>query len=246
MEEAFARISENAGRIEHTISEGMHLAKKLEEISVNAMKEGLPVTLRRPAAAYVKPTGKRLRKAAFALIAVLLLLGGISAIFLQKDTITTALRRANSEKKPILHAAAANPWPEGIKKIKSGEYDVTLIFLNKEAVGVLGLSEKIPDTSMAENRYALLEIKTEGGCIPEDFLSSWGKNVSFLDEQDITLPPNQLGSLSDEQKVIYKSRACGDKAGIIYIKGIVSIGKNLNIKGLAIRGIRKDSPIILR
>lgn len=246
MEAAFARISENAGRLEHTISEGIHLAKKLEEISVSPVREDFPVAMRKPARASVQSTRKRFQKAAFALIAVLLLLGGISVILLQKENIYNALKQVKSEKRPIVNAAEMNPWAEGIKKIRTGEYNITLIFLNKEAVGVLGLSEKIPDTSMAEDRYALLEIKTEGGCIPEDFPSSWGKNVSFIDEKDATLPLNQPESLADEQKVIYKSRACGDKTGVVYIKGFFSVGKNLNIRGLAIRGLRKDSAIILK
>lgn len=244
--EAFSRISESAGKLENTISEGMHLAKKLEEISANAPKENLPAILEKPSSDPSIGFKKRFKKAVVVLFFILLLLGGISSIFLLKENIYNALKLTPPEKKTATHTATVQSWADGIKQIRNGKYAVTLIFLNREAVGVLGLSDKIPDTSIAENHFALLEIKAESGCIPEDFISSWEKNVSFIDEHDNLLPLILPGPLADEIRVIFKENACGKKSGIVYVKSIISIARDLSIKGLAIRGLNKESPIILR
>lgn len=244
--EAFSRISESAGKLENTISEGMHLAKKLEEISANAPKENLPAILEKPSSDLSIGFKKHFKKAVFVLFFILLLLGGISSIFLLKENIYNALKLTPPEKKTATHTATVQSWADGIKQIRNGKYAVTLIFLNREAVGVLGLSVKIPDTSIAENHFALLEIKAESGCIPEDFISSWEKNVSFIDEHDNPLPLILPGPLADEIRVIFKENACDEKSGIVYVKNIISIARDLSIKGLAIRGLNKESPIILR
>ncbi len=240
-EEAFAKILQSTGKLENTINEGMHLARKLEEISANTLKEHLPAILGRTSSSTPRGLRNSFKKAVFVLFFVLILLSGI---FLFREQLYHALKPDRGEKS--VYPAATKPWAEGIKQTRSGEYPITLVFLNKEAVSVLGLSEKISDSSLAENYYALLEIKAESGCIPEDFLSSWTKNVSFLDGSGTPLPLSLSESLANEKRVVYKTQACGEKTGAVYIKGIISIGKGFNVKGLTISGLTKGSPIVLR
>jgi chromosome segregation ATPase len=244
-QEAFAKILQSTGRLENTIHEGMHLAKKLEEISANTLKENLPSVLGRTSPHSHRGIRRPLKNAIFVVFLALVTVAAIAGVLLFKDDVYRALQPDRGEKKSLI-PAEAKIWAEGIKQTRDSEYPITLVFLNKEAISVLGLSEKIPDTSLAENHYALLEIKAEGGCIPEGFVSSWTKNVAFLDASGTPLPINLPESISNERRVVYKAHACGEQPGVLYMRDIISIGKGFNVSGLTIRGLKKDSPIILR
>ena len=244
-EEAFAKILQSTGRLENTIYEGMHLAKKLEEISANTLKEHLPTVMGRVSSASRRGMGRSLKSAVSVLFLALVILATVAGLLFFKEDIYQALKPDRGGKK-ALTPAAAKIWAEGIKQTRSGEYLVTLVFLNKEAISVLGLSEKIPDTSLAENRYALLEIKAEGGCIPEGFLSPWTKNVAFLDASGTPLPVDLPESTSNERRVVYKAHACGEKSGAVYMRDVISIGKGFDVRGLTIQELKNDSPVILR
>ena len=101
---------------------------------------------------------------------------------------------------------------------------------------------------MPASRSTLLlfiQIRSVGGCIPEDFVASPEKNISFLDDQGAATPLNDPGALSGWKKTIYKQNACRDKkAGAVYMKHIISAVKRSSIRGLAVRGL-SDDPIIL-
>lgn len=96
------------------------------------------------------------------------------------------------------------------------------------------------------NTFALLEIRSSGGCIPADFIASPENNISFLDERGAAMPLNDPGALSGWKKTIHKQGACIDKkAGAVYLKHIISAKKDTPVKGLAVRGLVRE-PILFQ
>jgi hypothetical protein len=239
LEGAFMKIADSAGRLEHTLSESISLAKRLDDLS----RENLPVTLKRKPSAQ-RHTGRSLKKAVVAILIPLFIVAAALGVLLREGIhIPPELEKLN---KPGNTPPVMRPWAEGVRQARSGEFAVTLIFLNREAVRALGLSEKITEAGMAENHYALLEIKAESGCLPDDFLSSFDKNVVFLDKNGATAPLNISEDLSGEKRIVYKSNVCGKKTAAVYMKAVGSVAKNFGIEGIHIIRLNKESPVVLR
>jgi hypothetical protein len=244
IDKSFSMIAESTERLEHAIAEGLPLVRRLEEISSGALREDLPAVYtavpHEPERTRSNARGRQL-VAALGLLGLLVLLVLTAAVFFRQDIYHTLSRKGlfADDPKPAL-------WETGTKQARSGQYEATLTFLNKEAVQVLGFSDIIPDAGLTQNMYALIEIRSAGGCIPEDFVASPEKNISFLDERGTSLPLQDPGALSGWKKTIYKQNACGDnKAGAVYMKHIISAVKSSSITGLAVRGLAED-PVILR
>ncbi|MGC2062031.1 MAG: hypothetical protein WA610_03570, partial [Thermodesulfovibrionales bacterium] len=240
IDKSFSMITESTERLEHAIAEGLPLARKLEEISSGMLREDLPAVY---TSVSNEPDNTRSRGRGREIVAVLglLLLVLAAAIFFRQDAY-----HALSEKGHFVAAPKPPLWETGTKQAKSGQYEATLTFLNKEAVQVLGFSDIIPDAGLAQNTFALIEIRSAGNCIPEDFIASPEKNISFLDDGGAETPLNDPGAFSGWKKTIYKQNACSNrKTGAIYLKHIISVVKKPSIRGLAIRGLAGD-PIILR
>jgi len=240
IDNSFSRIAESNERLNQAITEGLPLARKLEEIS-SAMEGGTLPAVYRAVPQDPEKHGGSPRARQIAVFSGLLLLLLIAVIFSRQDGY-----RALSEKGLVVADQKPAVWETGTKQAKSGQYEATLTFLNKEAVQVLGFSDIIPDAGLAHNTFALIEIRNSGGCIPEDFVASPEKNISFLDDHGAATPLNHPGAWSDWKKTVYKQNACSNrKTGAIYMKHIISAVKKSSLRGLAVRGLVKD-PIIIQ
>jgi len=237
---SFSMISESAERLEQVISEGLPLAKKLEEISAVFTKENLPALYQGTASAPVTGEVKSHWKGVAATLAALLAVLVISGIYFREDIIN-GLRG----KTPEVSSVASAPWASGVKQISSGDYDVTLTFLNQESVNVLGYSDILPQAHLRENNSALLVIKRSNGCIPESFIANPEENIIFVGSSGTPVALNRTAELSDLKKTVYRQRACGNKPGAIYLKHIISASRQSSIVGVDIRGLDKDT-IVLR
>ncbi len=238
--EACSRISESAGKREH--APGVPLANGQEEILSDSLKEHFPSALSWQSQQQV--TRNFLKKAAFSLLFLVLLV--VTAGIPLREDIYNSLTSLMSRKRTVPSGTEVTHWAEGIKQLKSGEYMISLTFLNREAISVLGLSDKVTDASTADNFYAFFELKAEHGCIPDSFLSSFEKEVSFLDGQGSLIPLNVSEDMGGEKKAFYKTEVCGDKSGVVDLKSVISARKNAQISALAINGLNAESPIILR
>lgn len=216
--------------------------KELENSLLDAKKETA-----RLAGALLEKSGRpaSLEKTALRALLFLLLIAGIWGTY-QGGRVYFSSKASMGEERQPVGTAAVNPWAEGVKKAGKGVYTVSLTFLNKEAASVIGLSDKITDADMAQNHYFILEIKAEGGCIPEDFFEDFQSKVSFIDKAGAAVPLSMPGTLEEEKRVVYKARACGDKTGAVYLRRVISVGKNTGVEGAAINGLMKEAPVILR
>lgn len=140
---------------------------------------------------------------------------------------------------------AENIWASGLKRSKEGGFDVSLTFLNREALGVLGYSEMLSDEELGASHYALLEIKAEEGCIGDGFRASFIERVSFLDAEGNRFSPVLPPSLSEKGRTVFKEKACGAMPGAVMMKEYLSFGKGHDVSAMAISGISEEAPEIM-
>ncbi|MHB8881393.1 MAG: coiled-coil domain-containing protein [Thermodesulfovibrionales bacterium] len=235
--ETLTMMSESAGRLEQAIAGGVALARKLEEVST-AAKEHLPVVSGRPVYETQQEPGGRPGRRMAAALAVLIAALVLAGILFRAD-ISGLLSRG---KEP---PAVAAVWAAGVKTARSGGYDISVTFLNNEAVSVLGYSGLIPDSILRDNSVALIVVRAESGCIPEDFVSSPENHISFINDQGGAVPLNAAGPFSEEKKTFFKKNACNGTPGAVYLKHLVSAPKLSGIKGLDIKGLLEE-PIAIR
>ncbi|TAN41485.1 MAG: hypothetical protein EPN25_04810 [Nitrospirae bacterium] len=236
--ETLTMMSESAERLEQAIAEGVALARKLEEVSAGAAREHLPVVPDRPVYEAQQEPGRGPGRRMAAVLAVLLAALVLAGILL-RGNISGLL---NGKKEPPSVAAV---WAAGVKTARSGGYDISVTFLNNEAVNVLGYSGLIPDSILRDNSVALIVIKAGNSCIPEDFVSSPEKNMSFINDQGGAVALNAAGPFAEEKKTFFKKNACNGKPGAVYLKHLVSAPKLSGIKGLDIKGLQ-EAPIAIR
>ncbi len=145
-----------------------------------------------------------------------------------------------------VHAEGAPAWAKGVKQAKAGDYNISLTFLNREAVHVLGFDDLISDSMLAKETVALLVVKTQGRCIPESFVESPEKNMRFVDLQDRREPLISHDVFSSWKKTVYKKDACGNgQPGVVYLKHLIAARRLPGASGLEIRGLDKE-PVLLR
>jgi len=170
----------------------------------------------------------------------------VSAGIPVREDIYNSLTSLTARKNTVPSETAVKRWAEGIKQSESGDYVISLVFLNREAISVLGLSGKITDAGMADNLYAFFEVKAEHGCIPDGFLSSIEKVVFFFDDKGTLIRLNAPEAMASEKKVIYKKEACEKESGAVDLKSVISARKNARIAGMTINGLNTGSPLIVR
>jgi hypothetical protein len=176
-------------------------------------------------------------KPALAVMALVLLFAAGAFLY-------TTQWRATPQRPAESPATVLSPWAEGIKHKEAGGVDITLTFLNREALGILALTEKVSDRDLAGKYYALLELKANEGCISEKFDSAVEGNVSFLTAGGPAVAATVPPALAGEGSSVYRAGACGGEPGVVSLRRYLSAERRYEINGMSISGLSEEAPLV--
>jgi hypothetical protein len=237
-EETIQRMSSGAERLEDTLLAGARFAEKLEQLASKIENEHIPALYKHARAASPRARQGAPLNVALPLVFILFAVIAIAGFFLYRGGFfplsSAAPQKEASRTQDSRHDAGT------LRVVRDG-FGVSFVFLTREAIAALSLSEVITEASQSQNLYGLLEIRAEKGCIPETFASAWAEQVSFADGKGGTVRPSEVGG---ESRVVYNPKACGGAPGPVFLRGIVTAAKGEPVKRVSIRGLVPGDPIV--
>ncbi len=134
---------------------------------------------------------------------------------------------------------------DGKAELNTDRYKISVSGLSREMVETVGIPGLINNEDIKNKQFYTVSIKAKKGCLPDNFIRSPILMISMINK-GLFEKINEIKELNSLNKVFYKVGSCSREEGAVFMKVLVYHNRDFYCTGLAINGLEKDYPLIIK